>query len=106
MLREKMKRINITLNKSLLEEVDKIAEMRLEDRSTAVRQLLQKSLKEEKIEKAIEEYKNQGMTLRQAARLSDMGYWEFQTEMAKRGIPLMSGVIPAEKRMKYVLEKK
>lgn len=102
---EKMERINITIYKSVLKEVDEVAKMRLEDRSTAIRQLLFNALKEERIERSIQLYKQQKVTLRKAAELGGLNYWEFQNEMAKRGIPVISSLAQAEQRIKYVESK-
>ncbi len=97
-----MGRINVTLNKPLLKEVDEIARMKLEDRSTTIRQLLYMAIQEERIRMAIDLYKNQRTTLRGAAKLSNLDYWEFQNEMAKRGVPLVSSLSLAEEQIRSV----
>lgn len=97
-----MERVNVTLTKPLLKEVDEIARMKLEDRSTTLRQLLHTAVQEERIKMAIDLYKNQRITLRQAAKLSTMDYWNFQNEMAKRGVSLISSLSLAEEQIKSV----
>jgi len=100
-----MTRVNVTLNRPLLEEVDEIARLRLEDRSTAIRQLLSRAIQEERIVKAMELYKRKKITLRQAAKLAKLDYWEFQDEMWDRGLALMFSPSVAEEGMRYVEEK-
>lgn len=107
--KNRMDRVNITVSKPLLEDVDEIARMKLEDRSTTIRQLLHMAIQEERIRMAIDLYKNQRTTLRGAAKLSNLDYWEFQNEMAKRGVPLMSSlslveeqIISVKKRLSYI----
>lgn len=88
------------ITENLLKEIDKIAKLRLEDRSTAIRQLLYKTLKEEKINLAIQEFQSGNITFRESAALADLDYWDLQSELEKRGIPLMQDVLLAEKRIK------
>lgn len=97
-----MDRVNITVCKPLLDDVDEMARMKLEDRSTTIRQLLYMAIQEERIRMAIDLYKNQRTTLRGAAKISNMDYWEFQNEMSKRGVPLMSSLSLAEGQIRYV----
>lgn len=97
---EELRRINIMVTRNLLKEIDKIAKLRLEDRSTAIRQLLYKTLREEKIHLAVQEFQTGNVTFREAASLADLDYWDFQAELEKRGIPLMQDISLAEKRIK------
>lgn len=91
------------LNKSLIKEIDKIAKMRLEDRSTAIRQLVAGRIKEEKTKLAVEKFQEGNITLREAAELAGLDYWDFQSELDKRGIPIMQDVSLARRRIGYVI---
>ncbi len=93
------------LNKSLLKEVDEIARMRLEDRSTAIRQLVMKTVKKEKIELAAERFQEGNITLREAASMAGLDYWDFQSELDKRGIPIMQDVSLARRRIERITRK-
>ena len=95
-----LKRINITMNESLLKEVDEVAKAKLEDRSTAIRQLVAASVKEEKLRVAIQKFQENVMTLREAAGVANLSYWEFQQELDKRGLPVMSDMGLAIRRIK------
>ena len=91
-------RTNVMLDKELLEDVDRFAELRAEDRSTAIRQLLKKALHEERIALAVQQFR-EGMSFREAAALAGLEYWDFQAELDKREIPLMRSPTIARKRL-------
>lgn len=102
---DKLTRVNVMLNKSLLKEVDEIARMRLEDRSTAIRQLVMKTIKKEKIELAVERFQEGNVTLREAASMAGLDYWDFQSELDKKGIPIMQDVSLARRRIERITRK-
>lgn len=91
-------RTNVMIDKELLDEVDRFAELRAEDRSTAIRQLLKKALHEERIELAVQKFR-EGMSFREAAALAGLAYWDFQAELDKREIPLLRSLPLARKRL-------
>ena len=95
---KKMVRTNVMLDKELIESIDEFADDMAEDRSTAIRQLLKKALLEEKIGLAINKFQ-QGISLREAAEIAGIDYWDFQMELDKRGIPMISSISVAKKRM-------
>jgi len=101
-----LKRINVMLDKALLEEVDKFAKVKKEDRSTAIRQLLLEKLIEKRIELAVDQFVSGQSTFRNAASLAGMDYWDFQYELEKREIPIMRDLSLAEKRINYILKNK
>jgi predicted HTH domain antitoxin len=92
-------RTNIMMDKKLLKEIDEFAKALEEDRSTAIRQLVKKSLSEEKTAIAVKKYQ-EGLTFRKAAELSNLDYWEFQAELDKRGIPVSSSLPFAKTRLR------
>lgn len=95
---KKMVRTNVMLDKELIASIDELAEEMAEDRSTAIRQLLKKALLEEKISLAINKFQ-QGISFRGASEIAGVDYWDFQLELDKRGIPMMSSISLAKKRM-------
>lgn len=95
---KKMVRTNVMIDKQLIDSIDEFAEEMAEDRSTAIRQLLKKALLEERINLAINKFQ-QGISLREAAEIAGVDYWDFQMELDKRGIPMISSVSLAKKRM-------
>ncbi len=92
-------RTNIMIDKELLRSIDDFAKELEEDRSTAVRQLIKRSLAEEKIMLAIRNFR-EGVSFRKAMEISGLDYWEFQAELDKRGIPITSSLSFAKGRIR------
>lgn len=94
---KKLVRTNVMLDKELIDSIDKFAEIMAEDRSTAIRQLIKKAIAEEKIALAIKRFQ-EGVSFRRAVEIAGIDYWDFQMELDKRGIPMMSSLPLAQKR--------
>lgn len=86
---EKVERVNTTLYPKQLRRIDFYAEQRLEDRSTAIRQLIAEGLKTELKAKVIASLKEKKLTVREAAELLGVEYWEMQQIMDEEGISLI-----------------
>lgn len=86
---EKVVRVNTTMYPELLKRIDFYAEQRLEDRSTAIRQLIAEGLKTELKNKVIESLKKRKLTIREAAELLNVEYWEMQQIMDEEGVNLI-----------------
>jgi Arc/MetJ-type ribon-helix-helix transcriptional regulator len=84
------KRVNVTMDEQLLERVDSFAKENYEDRSTAIRQLLAFALTERNKKKVLEGYADGRLTLREAAELLGVDYWELQSILAEAGVPVSS----------------
>ncbi len=87
------------LDKELLQSIDEFAKTMDEDRSTAIRQLIKKAVSGEKVELAVKKFQD-GVPFRKAAEMAGLDYWDFQTELDKRGISISSSIPFARKRMK------
>ncbi|MFQ5811728.1 MAG: UPF0175 family protein [Anaerolineae bacterium] len=86
----KMVRVNFTAPPELIERVDQFAEERLEDRSTAIRQLVQAGLKALLTDRVLAQFQRGGLTLREAAARLGVDLWEFQDLLRERGLPVDS----------------
>ncbi len=73
----------------LLQRIDFYAEQRLEDRSTAIRQLIAEGLKQELKSKVMLSLKEKKLTVREVAELLGVAYWEMQQIMDEEGVALM-----------------
>lgn len=60
------KRISVTIHEDLLKESEKLAKEKMEDRSTIIRQLIAKGLKQEKRKRANEMYLDEKLSLEEA----------------------------------------
>jgi predicted transcriptional regulator len=96
---KKLIRTNVMLDQALLQSIDEFAKTMDEDRSTAIRQLIKKAVSGEKVELAVKKFQ-EGVPFRKAAEMAGLDYWDFQTELDKRGISISSSIPFARKRMK------
>lgn len=81
-------RINATMPKKILRQIDDYAEEMQEDRSTAIRQLLAKALLEQRKYRILDAFKAKKLSLREAAEALGVDYWELQDLLRKEGIPV------------------
>ena len=91
-------RTNVLIERKVLKEIDKFADDMAEDRSTVIRKLIRKAISSEKIESAVQKFRS-GISLRKAAEMAELDYWEFQAELDKRNLPLSSSLSLARKRL-------
>ena len=91
-------RTNVLIERKVLKEIDKFADDMAEDRSTVIRKLIRKAISSEKIESAVQKFRS-GISLRKAAEMAELDYWEFQAELDKRNLPLSSSLSLARKRI-------
>jgi predicted HTH domain antitoxin len=84
----KQERVRLTLPKELLEESDKIAKEKLEDRSTVMRELLFLGLKEYMENKAVKLYVDGRISLDKTAEISNVSIWNFIDILKERKVPI------------------
>jgi hypothetical protein len=92
----KMMRVNFTAPEELIERVEQFAQERLEDRSTAIRQLIHEGLKSLLIDRVLQRYQRGGMTLREAASRGGIDVNELIDLLIQRGIPVSGEAREAE----------
>ncbi len=85
-----IKRVNTTMPESLLKRVDLYSKWNLEDRATAIRQLVAEGLRIKLQQAALEQYKRGKITLRQGAELLGISYWDMNELLRENHIPLVS----------------
>ena len=81
-----MKTITIRIKEEMLKEIDRLAEELGIDRSSVIRMLITKGLKEERINRAIKMYINDEVTLERAAEIAGLSILDFLSELKRRGI--------------------
>ena len=84
-------RVNATLDQELLERVDAFARARYEDRSTAIRQLLDLALRELSEREAVSAYEAGRITLRELARTLRLDVWGAHDLLAAKGVAVAHG---------------
>lgn len=84
-------RINATMDEDLLTRVDAFAALRYEDRSTAVRQLVDFALRELSKRDALDAYRAGRVTLREFARALGMDVWAAHDLLRAEGVAVAQG---------------
>ena len=98
----KMMRVNFTAPEELIDQVDQFARERLEDRSTAIRQLVQEGLKSFLIDRVLRQYQRGGMTLRETATRVGVEVNELIELLIERGIPVSGEMVEDEPKIKLL----
>lgn len=98
----KMMRVNFTAPEELIDQVDQFAQERLEDRSTAIRQLIHEGLKSLLIDRALRQYQRGGMTLRETAARVGVEITDLIELLIQRGIPVSGEMIEGEPNPKLL----
>ena len=84
-------RVNTTLDDDLLERIDAFASERREDRSTAIRQLVDLALRELSKRDAVEAYRQGRITLREFAANLNLGVWAAHDLLLAEGVAVAQG---------------
>lgn len=84
-------RINATLSPALLERVDDYAARMMEDRSTAVRQLLDRGLRALVEDESVAAYRAGRLTLRELAAALHLDTYQAQDVLSSRGAAVATG---------------
>lgn len=83
---ERMKILAMRLDKESIEYVNKISSLVKSDKSTIMRQILQRGIEEDRKERALEMYSKGKLSLEGAARFAGIYIGEFLDLMRERGI--------------------
>lgn len=84
-------RVNATMDDELLRRVDAFATSRYEDRSTAIRQLVDFALRELHKREALDAYRSGRVTLREFARSLGLETWAAHDLLRSEGVPAAQG---------------
>jgi len=78
---------SVRLPKEVVEEIEKLSKEEGIDKGTLIRKLIAESLREYKIKKALELYREGRVSLWKAAEMAGITYREALEELRKRNIP-------------------
>ena len=78
---------SVRLPKEIVEEIERLSREEGVDKGTLIRKLIAESLKEYKIKKALELYREGKVSLWKAAEIAGITYSEALEELKKRNIP-------------------
>jgi predicted HTH domain antitoxin len=82
-----MKTTSVRLPEEYIEEIDRISEEEGVDRGTLLRRLIGDALKEHKVKRALEAYREGKISLWRAASIAGISYRAALEELKKRNIP-------------------
>jgi len=99
------KAISLRLPKKTLSELDDLARSEDRARSALVREILEDGVREKKIERSIELYRNGRASLWKSARLAGLSLWELVEAMSSRGIQIQYSEHDLEEDMKALEER-
>ena len=77
--------ISVRSKKEIIEELDKLAELKGMDRAQIIRAILERGVKEEKLTVALDLYQR-GDSLERAAEITNVSLWDLMDEMNSRGL--------------------
>ncbi|WP_456328372.1 UPF0175 family protein [Archaeoglobus sp.] len=83
---------SVRLPKEVVEEIEKLSKEEGIDKGTLIRKLIEESLREYKIKKALELYREGRVSLWKAAEIAGITYREALEELRKRNIPFRYGL--------------
>lgn len=98
-------KISIILPDDLKEEIDKLKELYKEEQSSYIRKLLWKSVAQEKLNYAINQYLEEKISLGKASEIAGISIWEMLDELYKRNITLKYKISEAELEIEKILKK-
>ncbi len=83
-----------------MKEIDEFQKVTHLDKNTLIRQLLKKSIREMKINYALEAYAEEKISFGKAADLAGLNIWEFIDEAHRRKVELIFTVEDAERELR------
>lgn len=89
-------RISIILPEDLKKDIEQLLAEKHVDQSTLIRELLFRSVKEAKLQHALDEYRKGKLSFGKAAEYAGITLWEFIEETNHANIPLKLSIIDAE----------
>jgi metal-responsive CopG/Arc/MetJ family transcriptional regulator len=82
-------RITTTIYKDVLHKIDLYARLNHEDRATAIRQLIAEGLRNKFKDNVIDEFKQGRLTIREAADLLGVNYWQINDILEEEKVSLI-----------------
>ena len=84
--------VSVRLDKLELKEINEISKLEKKTRSSVLREVLEKGIKEKKLELALEKFRKNEATAWKAARMADIPLTAFMDILVQRGIDFHYGL--------------
>jgi len=81
-----MKNISIRLKEDFMKEAEKLAKLEMVDKSTIIREALEKGFAEVKLDTALELFSKGKASTSEAAKIADLSVGEMMDQLVKRGL--------------------
>ena len=95
---------SVRLPKEIVEEIEKLSKEEGIDKGTLIRKLIVESLREYKIRKALELYREGKVSLWKAAEIAEITYRKALEELKKRNIPFKYDLEDLEADIKWAMK--
>lgn len=92
--------VSTRLDESEMALLDSLAEVSGADRSTLVRSLMRRGMKQFRLEQAVEAYRHGAATLSRSAEIAGISLWDFLSRMESESLDLHYGVEEFEADLK------
>lgn len=102
---KKEQMVGTRLPESLIADLERIEQVEQTDRSTVLRKLLYRALREWKLDHYSGEYGQGRMTLARAAEEADVSIWEMMDYVRQRKIPAQYGLEDLEHDLKVIYQR-
>lgn len=96
--------VSLRLSRETLKKLDELATRERKDRSTLIRELLERGIKEKNIEHAVELYRRGEVTGWRAAQLAGTSLWNFYKILNERGVLIQYSEHDLEEDLKALTE--
>jgi predicted HTH domain antitoxin len=96
--------ISLRLSRETLRKLDELADREGKDRSTLMRELLERGVKEKDIDHAVELYRNGRVTGWRAAQLAGVSLWNFYSILDEKGVLVQYSEHDLEEDLKGLTE--
>ena len=98
-------KISIIIPDDLKKEIDKLKEIHKEEQSSYIRKLLWKSVAQEKLDYAINQYLDDKISLGKSSEIAGVSIWEMLDELHRRNIALKYKISEAEFEIEKILKR-
>ena len=98
-------KISIILPDDLKKEIDKLREIYKEEQSSYIRKLLWKSVAQEKLDYAINQYLDDKISLGKSSEIAGISIWEMLDELHRRNITLKYKISEAELEIEKIVKR-
>ncbi|ADC65075.1 protein of unknown function UPF0175 [Ferroglobus placidus DSM 10642] len=95
---------SVRLPKEIIEEIERLSKEEGIDKGTLIRKLITESLREYKIKRALELYRDGKVSLWKAAEIAGITYREALEELRKRNIPFKYDLEDLEADIKWAMK--